>query len=202
MIGRLFIALVLISCSKAAADTELDQFFPTGSIHEDDRITGDFEAVIKGCNVELTEVSGAFTTVSSFNVQNYETDPGRLTWPFANRFSTRYNVVWRARLPVADGAIEELSATLRELRVSLRDQRILSPDELQAKSRILENWLSEIRSGGHGPFAMQNHTARYMIADQNLLRSVRINTVMEFPVRGSDMASLAHAMYRHALTCD
>lgn len=137
-----------------------------------------------------------------FNVQNYETDPESLSWPYAKQLSTRYNVAWRARLSASDGTIEVLNARLRKLRVSWSDRRTLSPIELQDKSRILENWLSEISSGSHGSFARRNHTARYMTADQNLLLSVRINTVMEFPVRASDMPSLAHAMYRHALTCN
>lgn len=202
VIGRLFVVLVLISCSKAAAETELSQFFPSSSIREDDRLSGDFEAIIEGCSVKLTEVSASFITVSLFDVMNYETDPGRLTWPYGKQLSTRYRVAWLARTQVSDEAIEELNAKLRDLRVSWRDRRTLSPSELQAKSRLLESWLSDISSGSHGAFARRNHTARYLTTDEDLLVSVRINTVMEFPVRAADMPSLAHAMYRHALTCN
>ena len=202
VIGRLIVALVLISCSKAAAETELDQFFPSNSIHEDDRLSGDFEAIIESCSIKLTEVTGSFTTVSLFNVQNYETDPRRLTWPYGKQLSTRYNVVWHARSQVSDGTVESLNATLWDLRVSWRDRRTLSQSELQAKSNILGKWLSEISSGSHGQFARRNHTARYLTADHGLLVSVRINNVMQFPVRAGDMPLLAHAMYRHALTCN
>lgn len=190
-----------MTCSKAAAETELGQFFPSSSIHEDDRLSGDFEAIIEGCSVKLTEISGSFTTVSMFDVENYETDPGHLAWPYGKQLSTRYYVSWLARAQVSDGTIEGLNATLRDLRVSWRDRRTLSQSELQAKSRILENWLSKISSGSHGPFAQRNYTARYLTADQDLVVSVRVNTVMEFPVRAADMPALAHAMYRHALTC-
>ncbi|WP_353328992.1 hypothetical protein [Phaeobacter sp. NW0010-22] len=199
--GRLLVALVLMSCSKAAAETELDQFFPSNPIHKDDRLSGDFEAIIEDRSVKLTEVSGSFATIRLFDVQSYETDPGRLAWPYGKQLSTRYNVTWFAREQVLDQAIEELNAKLRELRISWRDRRTLSPNELQGKSNILENWLSEISSGGHGSFARQNHTARYLTDDHHLLISARINTVMEFPVRAGDMPLLAHAMYRHALTC-
>jgi hypothetical protein len=202
VIGRLFVALVLISCSEAAAETELDQFFPSKSIHEDDRISEDFEATIEACSVRLTAESGSFTTVSLFNVQNYVTDPGRLTWPYGKQLSTRYNVAWHARAKASDSTVENLNAILRDLRVSWRDRRTLSHSELQAKSNILENWLSEISSGSHGQFAQRNYTVQYLTADQGLLVSVRINNVMKFPVRAGDMPLLAHAMYRHALTCN
>lgn len=202
VIGRLFVALVLITCSKAAAETQLNQFFPSNSIHEDDRISGDFEAIIEGCSIRLTEVSSSATTLSLFDVQNYETDPGRLAWPYGKQLSTRYKATWLARALVSDRTMEELNATIRDLRVSWRDRRTLSPSELRAKSNVLENWLSEISSGSHGPFAQRNHTARYLTVDQKLLISVRINTVMEFPVQAGDMPALAHAMHRHALTCN
>lgn len=199
--GRLFVALVLMSCSKAAAETELDQFFPSNPIHEDDRLSGNFGAIIENCSVKLIEVSGSFATVRLFDVQSYETDPGSLAWPYGKQLSTRYNVTWFAQDQILDQTIEELNGKLRELRISWRDRGTLSPSELQGKSNILKNWLSEISSGGHGSFARQNHTMQYLTDDQPLLISVRINTVMEFPVRAGDMPLLAHAMYRHALTC-
>lgn len=199
--GRIFVALVIMSCSQAFAETELDQFFPSSPTHEDDRLSGNFEAVIKGCNVKLTEFSGSFATISLFDVQSYETDPGRLVWPYGNKYSTRYNVAWSARAEASGMTTEELNAKLRELRISWRDNRTLGTNELQAKSKVLEKWLSEIQSGGHGSFAQRNHTARYLTTDEELLVSVRINAFMEFPVRAGDMSQLAHAMYRHGLTC-
>lgn len=199
--GRFLVTLVLMSCSQAAAETELDQFFPSSPIHKDDRLGGDFEASIEGCRVKLTEVSGTFATVSLFDVQSYETDPGRLTWPSVRQLSTRYNVTWPSRGQILDREIEELNADLRAHRISWSDRRTLSPAELQTKSNALENWLAEIGSGSHGSYARRNHTAQYLADDRDLLVSVRINSAMAFPVQADDMPLLAHAMYRHALAC-
>lgn len=202
MCSRMIWAVILVvwTCGQAVAENEIQQFFPSGPIHEDDRLTGHFEMATEGCNVELTETTGAFTTVGRFDVQSYETDPGRLFGPNATRLSTRYNFVWPTRSGAPDSIIEELNSDLWQLRISWRDRRTLSSDQVRAKSLELENWLSEIRSGEHGQFAQRNHTARYL-ADDGFLVSVLINTAIEMPVRASDMSSLAHAMYRHGLTC-
>lgn len=199
--GRILVTLVLMSSSQAAAETELDQFFPSSPIHENDRLGGEFEAAIEGCRVKLTEVSGTFTTVSLFDVQSYETDPGRLNWPSLRQFSTRYEVTWPSRGQILDSSIEELNADLRAHRISWSDRRTLSPAALQAKSNELKNWLVEIGSGRHGSYAQRNHTAQYLSDDRDLLVSVRINSAMSFPVQADDMPLLAHSMYRHALAC-
>jgi len=193
--------LVVWACGQAAAENEILQFFPSGPMHEDDRLTGYFEVTVQGCDVELTETSEPFFTVRRFDVQSYETDPGRLTWPYAKQLSTRYNVAWFGRNRATDASLEELNIKLRRLRVSWSDRRRLSPDEVRAKSMELEHWLSEIRSGVLGQFAQRNHTARYFSDSEDFLGSVSINTAMVMPVRASDMSSLAHAMYRHGLTC-
>lgn len=193
--------LVVWTCGQAAAENEILQFFPSGPIHEDDRLMSHFEVIGQGCDVELTETSESFVTVGRFHVQSYETDPGRLSWPYGKQFSTRYNVAWFGRDGAAEASMEELNIKLRRLRVSWSDRRTLGPDEVRAKSMELENWLSEIRSGGQGQFAQHNHTARYFSDNEDFLVSVSINTAMVMPVRASDMSSLAHAMYRHGLTC-
>ncbi|WP_342075166.1 hypothetical protein [Yoonia sp. SS1-5] len=195
------VILVVWTGGQAAAENEILQFFPSVPIHEDDRLTGHFEATVQGCNVELTETSEPFVTVSRFDVQSYETDPGRLSWPYVKQLSTRYNVAWFKRDGEIESSMEELNIKLRQLRVSWSDRRTLSPDEVRAKSMELENWLSEIRSGGQGQFAQRNHTARHLSDDERFLVSVSINTALVMPVRVSDMSSLAHAMYRHGLTC-
>ena len=199
--GRLFFALILISCGQASADTGLDQFFPSRPIHEDDKLSGEFEAVIDGCNVKLTEISGSFATISLFDVQSYETDPGRLALPYGKQLSTRYKVSWQVRTEGVGMMTEEVNAKLRDLRISWRDRRTLGPQELQAKSDVLEGWLSEIQSGDHGSFAQRNHAARYLTAGERLLVSVRINTGMEFPVRAKEIPQLAHVMHRFGQTC-
>ncbi len=193
--------LVVWTCGQAAAENEILQFFPSVPIHEDDRLTGHFEVAVQGCNVELTETSEPFVTVSRFDVQSYETDPGRLSWPYVKQLSTRYNVAWFKRDGATVSSMEELNIKLRQLHVSWSDRRTLSPDDARDKSMELENWLSEVRSGAHGQFAQRNHSARYFSGDERFLVSVSINTSMAMPVQTSDMSSLAHAMYRHGLTC-
>lgn len=201
MFGRLFATFVLVSCSAAATETELDQFFPSNPIHEDDRLSGFFEADISGCRVTLTEKSRAFTTVRVFDVRDYETEPEHLARPYAQQLSTRYNVAWGARLETVDDELDELNAKLRDLRISWRDRKSLSPSELQDRSIVLGSWLSEIRSGSHGSFPQRNHTAQYLKEDRDTLISVRINTAMELPAQSGDIPSLAQAVYRHVLTC-
>lgn len=198
VLGRFLITFIFMSCSAAAAETKLDQFFPSNPIHEDDRISGNFEASIEGCRVKLTEISGERTTVGLFDVRNYQTDPRHLARPYAKQLSTRYNVAWFARPEAFNQETENLKAKLRDLRISLKDRSTLSPSELQAKSIVLESWLSEIRSGSHGTFAQRNHT---LTLKQGLLTFVWINSSMIFPVKSGDLPSLANAMYRHALTC-
>lgn len=194
------IALAIINCGEAAAETELAQFFPSQPIHEDDHLSGYIEANIQGCYVTLTETSGRYSIVSQFDVQRYETDPGRLFWPYGKQLSTRYNVGWPAKF--SDTSIEELNTQFFEARVSMKDRRTLSLDEILTKSKPLETWLSEIRSGRHGQYAQKNHRARFLTGDPDLLISVSINTYMGFPVQATDMSSLAHAMYRHSIACN
>ena len=201
MLGRLFAVFVFVGSSAVAAETELNQFFPSAPIHEDDRLSGSFEADIVGCRITLTEKSGAFRTVRVFNVRDYATEPELIARPFAEQLSTRYNVTWVARLEPFDDELDQLNAKLQDLRVSWRERRSLSQSELQARSLVLGNWLSEIRSGDHGSFAERNHTTRYITKDQDILIAVRINTAMEFPVQSVDIPSLAHAVHRHALNC-
>ncbi len=201
MLRRLFAALVLASSSAVAAETELDQFFPSAPIHEDDGLSGFFEADIVGCRITLTEKSGAFRAVREFDVRDYATEPEQILRPFARQLSTRYKVTWVARHEPFDDELDEFIAKLRDLRVSFWYLRSLSQSEIQARTLVLGNWLSEIRSGVHGSFAERNHTARYLTKDQEILIDVSINTAMQFPVQSGDIPSLAHAVHRHALDC-
>ncbi|UWQ49322.1 hypothetical protein K3720_15670 [Leisingera caerulea] len=193
--------LAFLTYNTAMAETELAQFFPSIPMHEDDRLSGHFEGNIDGCNITLTETSGSFMTISRFDVRHYETDPGRLNWPYVNQLSTRYKVGWIAKEMASNSSTKELNGKLRTLRVSLIDRRTLSADEIQGKSDALAYWLAEIRSGSHGTFALSNHTARYLVSNQELLVSVSVNTFMQFPAQARDMSLLAHAMYRHGLEC-
>lgn len=195
------VALVAIDISQASAETELAQFFPSMPIHEDDRLDGNFEAVFSGCIIKLTETSKSFVSVHTFDVLSYETNSGRLSWPYAREFSTRYNVPWFLRTEVSQAKTNELNAQLWNLRISWRDRRTLGAAEVRRKSEVLQSWLSEIRSGRYGSFAQKNYTARYQKTGEELLVSVLINNLMNFPVQRGDMPSLAHAMYRHSLAC-
>lgn len=155
-----------------------------------------------GCLITLTEKSRAYRTVQVFDVRDYATEPEQILRPFARQLSTRYKVIWVARPEPFDDELDEFNAKLRDLSAPFWYLRGLSQSEIQAKTLLLGNWLSEIRSGVHGSFAERNHTARYHLTkDQEILIDVGINTAMQFPVQSGDIPSLAHAVHRHALNC-
>lgn len=198
----LSVTLVSTNLSEAFAEGELTQFFPSEPIHEDDSLLGTFEATVTGCNIKLTKTSGYFVTVSNFDVQDYETDLERLYWPKAQRISTRYRVPWFVRRTLSAASIDDINSKLDELSLYRHRLAVLSPDEVQRNMKELQNWLSEVRSGVHGTFAQNNHTAVYLTKEGKSLISVRVNSDMRLPVQSTEMSALAQAMHQHSLTCD
>lgn len=198
----ILVALISSIAGAAASETELDAFFPSVPIHEDDRLDGHYTIEITGCHVVVTETTRQYVSVSHADLRYFETDPGRLAWPYGNRLSTRYLVAWNAHEVAQKENLNTLQHDLRELRISWRDRKTLGADALILKSEALKAKLLEIRNGVFGEAAQNNHTERYLLHDETpVLVSVTLNISLQLPVQVKDMSELAHAMYRHNLNC-
>ncbi|MEM6587480.1 MAG: hypothetical protein AAF641_03460 [Pseudomonadota bacterium] len=196
------IALVCGVLQPHGANADILRFFQSAPIHEDDRLSGEYDLAIDECRFDLTHYSPNRKSPRSVTHTKIDLSYFLTVPPLASgdggRYSSRSTVTWFTERHIRE-ELEALNAELFELRVTWFTRSRLTETEIRERRSKLENMLARIEGGEFGEFAQNNHAVVHEEGNPEKPSSVRIALSLQLPTRVTNGKRLKDAVFRHQL---